>query len=74
MGSGVLPLAVLECLACGGNGNVDILLGGLVNRADDLLCGWVDDLKGLAVGALLEFVVDEAVGDMSGLFSGLGDE
>jgi len=36
-----------------------------VDGADDLLGGGVDDLESLAVGALDEFVVDEAV-ELSG--------
>lgn len=50
----------LECLACGGDGDVDILLGGLVHRGDDLLGGGVDDLEGLAVHTLHPLIVDEA--------------
>ena len=59
---GVLPLAVLEGFTCGGDGNIDILLRGLVDGANDLLGRRVDDLEGLAVGALDELVVDEAAG------------
>jgi hypothetical protein len=53
------PWAV-EGLACSVDGDVDILLGGLLDRADNLLSRGVDDLKGLAVYGLDEFVVDEA--------------
>jgi len=40
-------------------GDVYILLGGLVNAADDLLGGRVDDLEFLAVDTLDELVVNE---------------
>lgn len=43
------------------DGDVDILLGGLVDGADDLFVGGVDDLEGLALDTLDELVVDEAV-------------
>ncbi len=59
LGSHAAPRA-LESLACGGNGNVDILLGGLAHRADDLLGRRVDDLECLLVDTLDELVVDEA--------------
>lgn len=36
-----------------------------MNRADDGLVGRVDDFEGLAVGALDELVVDEAVNRVS---------
>jgi hypothetical protein len=64
------PSAVLGCLlspwavegfAGSSYGNVDILLGSLLNSADDLLGGGVDDVKCLAVNRLDEFVVDEPV-------------
>jgi hypothetical protein len=53
------PWAV-EGLACSIDGDVDILLRGFLDRADDLLSRRVDDLKGLTVYGLDEFVVDEA--------------
>lgn len=53
------PLA-LKGLAGGLDGNVDILLGTLADRGDDLLGGGVDDLELLLVGALDPLVVDEA--------------
>lgn len=56
---GCAPLA-LEHLAGSGDGNINILLSSLGNRADDLLCGGVDDLKGLLVHTLDELIVDEA--------------
>jgi hypothetical protein len=31
-----------------------------LNTADNLLSGWVDDLKGLAVNGLYKLIVDEA--------------
>ena len=57
---GLLPPWALEGLACGGDSDVDILLGSLLDGADDLLGRGVDDLEGLAVDGLDEFVVDEA--------------
>lgn len=57
------PVA-LEGLACGGDGDVDILLGGLVDGANDVLSGGVDDLKGLAVDTGDKLVVDEAAGSV----------
>jgi hypothetical protein len=57
----VLPPLALECFPGSGDGNVDILLGGLMDGADDGLVGRVDDLEGLALDTLDEFVVDEAV-------------
>ena len=56
----LLPPGALEGLAGGGDGDVDILLGGLLDGADDLFVGGVDDLEGLAVDGLDELVVDEA--------------
>jgi hypothetical protein len=53
----------LKSFACGGNGDVDVLLCGLVDRGDYGLVGGVDDLEGLALYALNELIVDEA-GDM----------
>lgn len=60
LGGGVPPLAI-EGLPRSGDGNVDILLGGLGDGADDLLGGGVDDLEGLLVYALDVLIVDEAV-------------
>jgi hypothetical protein len=57
---GLLSPWAFEGLACGGDGNVDILLGSLLDRADDFFSRGVDDLEGLAVYGLDEFVVDEA--------------
>lgn len=56
----LLPPWAVEGLACGSDSNVNILLGGLGNIADDLLGRWVDDLEGLAVNGLYELIVDEA--------------
>jgi hypothetical protein len=53
------PWAV-EGFAGGSNSDVNILLGGLLNTADDLLSGGVDNIKGLAVNGLYELIVDEA--------------
>lgn len=56
---GNLPPWALECLASGGNGNVNVLLRGLMDLADDLLVGRVDDVELLAIDTLDELVVDE---------------
>lgn len=53
------PWAV-EGFACGGDGNVDILLGCLLDGTDNLLGGRVNDVEGLAVDRLYELVVDES--------------
>ena len=58
MGCGVPPYA-LEGLPGGSDRNIDILLGALVDGADDLLSRRVDNLELLLVGALDPFVVDE---------------
>lgn len=55
----LLSPATLKSLAGGGNGNVDILLGSLVDGANNGLVGGVDDLEGLAVYTFDELVVDE---------------
>ena len=49
----------IESLACCGDGNVDILLGGLRNLAGHALVCWVVDLELLALYTLHELVVDE---------------
>ena len=49
----------LEGLACGSDGNINILLSGLGHRGDDFLRSWVDDLKGLLVNTLNPLIVDE---------------
>lgn len=51
VGCCLLPWA-LECLASSGNGDIYIFLGGLVDLADDLLGGGVDDIELLLVDAL----------------------
>jgi hypothetical protein len=53
----------LEGGASGLDGDVDILLGSLVDRGDDLLVGRVGSLEGLALGTLDELVVDEPGGE-----------
>lgn len=58
LGSDLAP-DTLESLAGSGDGNIDILLGGLVDGADDLLGSGVDDLEGLLLDTLDELVVDE---------------
>lgn len=58
LGSGLAPDTV-ESLAGGGDSKIDILLGGLVDGADDLLGSGVDDLEGLLLDTLDELVVDE---------------
>ena len=57
----LLPPGTVEGLAGSLNSDVDILLGRLLNACDNLLCGRVDDLKGLSVNGLDELVVDEAI-------------
>jgi hypothetical protein len=59
----LFPPGALESFAGGVYSDVDILLSGLVDRADDALVGGVDDLKGLAVDAFDKLVVDEAARD-----------
>ena len=56
----LLPPGPVEGLAGRLDGDVNILLGGLLNTADDLLSGGVDNIKGLAVNGLYELIVDEA--------------
>ncbi len=58
VGCGLLPGGV-EGLAGGGDGDVDILLGGLADRGNDLFGGGVDDFKLLLVDTLNPFVVNE---------------
>lgn len=57
----LLPPWAVEGLAGGLDSDVDILLGRLLDGCDDLFCGRVDDLEGLAVNGLDELVVDKAV-------------
>lgn len=57
---GDLSPASLEGLASGGHSDVDILLRGFLNGADDLLVRWVNGLKGLVVDTLDPLAVDEA--------------
>jgi len=46
---GLFPPWAFESLACGGDGDVDVLLRGFLDRGDDaLICG-VDHIEGLAV-------------------------
>lgn len=63
LGGGDLLPNALERLARGGDGDVDILLGSLVDGTDYLLGRGVDDLEGLLVDALDPLVVDEPVDD-----------
>jgi hypothetical protein len=49
----------LVCLAGRSYRNVDILLRGLVNGADDFFGTRIDGLKGFSVDTLDELVVDE---------------
>jgi hypothetical protein len=62
----LLPPWAVECLASSFDSDVDILLGRLLDGCDNLFCGWVDDLKGLAINSLDELVIDEAVSCISG--------
>jgi hypothetical protein len=57
----LLPPWTVEGLAGGLDSDIDILLGRLLDGCDDLFCGRVDDLEGLAVNGLDKLVVDEAV-------------
>ena len=52
----------LEGSASGLDGDVDILLGGLVDGGDDLLVSGVGSLEGLALDTLDELVVNEPGG------------
>jgi hypothetical protein len=56
-----LAPGALKGVARGLDGEVDIFLGCFLDRADDGLIGRVDDLEALALDALDELVVDEAV-------------
>jgi hypothetical protein len=56
----LFPPWAIEGFACGIDGDIDILLGSLLDRADNFLGRGVDDLKRLAIHSLDEFVVDEA--------------
>lgn len=58
LGRRLAPYA-LEGLPGGGDCNINIFLGTLVDGADDLLGCWVDDLELLLVDALDPLVVDE---------------
>lgn len=59
VGGGGLPPCCVESLASSGNSNVDILLGGLADRGDDVLSGRVDDFELFLVNTLDELAVDE---------------
>lgn len=54
---------MLPCTLEGGagsiDGNVDILLGALVDSSDDLFVMGVDGLEGLALNTLNKFIVNE---------------
>lgn len=56
---GLLSPCGLKCLSCGSYRNIDILLCGLVDGADNFFSGGVDGLEGLAVDTLHPLVVDE---------------
>ena len=56
---GLFPPRALKGLACGGDGDVDILLGGLLDRGDYALVGGVDNIEGPALCGFDELVVDE---------------
>ncbi len=60
VGSHFSPFALKGLPSCS-DGDIDILLGGFGNGADDLLVRRVDDLKGLLVNALNELVIDESI-------------
>jgi len=55
----LLPPWPVESLAGRLNGDVNILLAGLLDVCDNLFCGRVDNLECLAVNGLDELVVDE---------------
>ncbi len=57
---GFTPCCV-ESRAGSDDSDIDILLGGFVDGADNLLGGWVDDLERLLVDTCDPFVVDEPV-------------
>jgi len=59
---GLFPPWALEGFAGGLDGNIDILLGGLLDGAGYALVGGVDDLEGLAVDGLDELIVDKKAG------------
>lgn len=63
-GVNLSPFA-LESFAGGGDSDINILLGSLVNGDDWLLVGGIDGLECLAVDAFHPFVVDEAVPRLS---------
>ena len=53
------PPFAFEGFASRGDGNVDVFLGSLADRADDLLCGGVCDLKGLLFDTLNPVIINE---------------
>jgi hypothetical protein len=57
----LLPPGPVEGLAGRLDGNVNILLAGLLDLCDNLFCGRVDNVESLAINRLDELVVDEAV-------------
>lgn len=69
---GNLPPHFLEALAGSCYCDVDILLSGLLNLADDLLVGGVDDIELLAVDGIDELSVDEETGGLLVLAGGRG--
>ena len=60
IGRHVAPWSVKRCSCCSYS-IVDVLVGGFVHGADDLLGRRIDDFECFAFGTLDEFVVDEAV-------------
>lgn len=65
------PPFALECFTGGGDSDIDILLGGLMDGDNGLLVGGVDGLECLAVDTFHPFVVDEAVPRLLASCSGL---
>jgi hypothetical protein len=57
----LLSPCCLECLAGSSYRNIDILLCGLGNGADNIFGGGVDGLEGPAVDGLNPLVVDEPI-------------
>ena len=61
----LLPPGPVEGLAGRLDGDVNILLAGLLDLCDNLFCGRVDNVESLAINRLDELVVDEAVACVS---------
>lgn len=64
----LLPPWTIEGFTGSSNGDVDVLLRGLLNLANDFFGRRIDDIEGLAVNSLDELVVDEPCEYMSKQF------